>query len=62
MFNITDIRRMQKNRPDLTDDQSSEVLGFLNDVYAIESFDIKDTDKLFKEAADYIYPKLLVSA
>ena len=62
MFNIGDIRNVQKARSDLTDGQASEVLGFLNDVYAVESFDIDDTQKLFKETADYIYPKLLISA
>lgn len=62
MFNITDIRRIQKNRPDLSDNQASEILGFLNDVYAVEPFNIEDTDKLFKETADYIYPLLLISA
>ena len=56
MFDLTDIRRVQAQRPDLDEDSACEVLGFLNDVYAVESFDIFDTDTLFKETADYIYP------
>lgn len=62
MFDIADIRRVQKDRPDLSDDQASEVLGFLNDVYAVEPYDIPDTQKLFKETADYIYPSFIVRA
>lgn len=58
MFNITDIRKVQNQRPDLNDDQASEVLGFLNDVYAVESFDIIDTKKLFKDTADYVFPEV----
>ena len=57
MFDLPDIQRVQKQRPDLTDDQACEVLGFLNDVYSVESFEIPDTNKLFKETADYVYPE-----
>lgn len=56
MFDLKDIQRVQKQRPDLDEDSACEVLGFLNDVYAAESFDIFDTDTLFKETADYIFP------
>jgi hypothetical protein len=62
MFDIKDIRNVQRARPDLSDDQAAEVLGFLNDVYAVEPYDIPDTQKLFKETADYIFPLLLISA
>jgi len=62
MFDITDIRKIQNDRPDLSDDQASEVLGFLMDTYAIEPYNITNNRKLFKETADYIYPKLIVSA
>ena len=56
MFDLPDVKRVQKSRPDLNEDDACEVLGFLNDVYAVESFVAPDTDKLFKETADYIYP------
>lgn len=62
MFDISDIRRVQKERPDLTDDQASEVLGFLMDVFSMGDSPCKSSPKLFKETADYIYPKLLISA
>ena len=58
MFSITDIRRIQESRPDLTYDQAAEVLGFLNDVYAVEPYDIKDTDKLFRDTAGYVFPEV----
>ncbi len=58
MFNITDIQAVQKQRPDLNDDQASEVLGFLNDAYAVESFHITNTNKLFKDTANYIFPEV----
>jgi hypothetical protein len=61
MFCLNDIKRVKKTRPDLSDDQASEVLGFLNDVYYRKSYKIKDTDKLFKETAGHIYP-LSISA
>lgn len=56
MFYLSDIREVQKQRPDLSDDQASEVLGFLNDVYAVEPYDIEDNQRLFKETADYVWP------
>jgi len=62
MNDLADIRDVQKARPDLTDAQASEVLGFLMDVYAEKPYKIKDNQKLFKDTADYMYPKLLISA
>ena len=61
MFDIADIRRVQKQRPDLDGDQASEVLGFLMDTYAVEPYKM-DSDELFKTAADLMFPKLLISA
>ena len=55
MFDITDIRRVQEQRKDLSDDQASEVLGFLMDTYAVEPYNM-DSDKLFKTAADMMFP------
>ena len=57
MFDLPDIKRVQAQRPDLDEDSACEVLGFLNDVYSVESFDVSDTDKLFKDTANYIYPR-----
>lgn len=56
-FDISDIRRVQAQRPDLDDSQAGDVLGFLLDMYSIESFDIKDNERLFKETAEFIYPE-----
>lgn len=61
MFDVKDIRRVQKQRPDLDDDQAADVLGFLMDTYAIEPYNM-DSDKLFKETANLMFPKLLISA
>ena len=61
-FDIRDIRSVQKSRPGLTDAQAEEVLGFLLDVYADKPYEIKDTQKLFKDTADYMFPLLLISA
>ncbi|MCK4792500.1 MAG: hypothetical protein KAV87_52710 [Desulfobacteraceae bacterium] len=61
-FDLADIRAVQKARPGLTDGQAEEVLGFLTDVYAVESYDIEDNQKLFKDTADYMFPLLLISA
>ncbi len=58
MFNLDDIKAVQAQRPDLDQDQASEVLGFLNDVYAVESYDISNTEQLFKETAEYIFPEV----
>ena len=55
MFQISDIREVQKVRSDLNDDQASEVLGWLCDVYSQESF-TGENPKLFAAAADLIYP------
>ena len=62
MNDIRDIRAVQKVRPDLTDGQAEEVLEFLIDVYDDKPYEISDTPKLFKDTADYMYPKLLISA
>lgn len=62
MSDIKDIRSVQKARPDLSDSQADEVLGFLTDVYSQESYNVPDNQKLFKVAADMMYPKLLISA
>lgn len=62
MFDLTDIRAVQKERPDLTDSQAEDVLGFLVDVFNTGVSPCNASPKLFKETADYIYPKLLVSA
>jgi len=56
MFQLSDIKEVQAVRPDLNDDQASEVLGFLCDMFAIESFSHSPT--LFKETADYVYPEV----
>lgn len=57
MFDLNDIRRVQRQRPDLDNNEASEVLGFLNDTYSIESYDIH-ADKLFKDTADYMFPEV----
>lgn len=57
MFDIKDVRRVQEQRPDLSDSQASDVLGFLMDTYAIEPYNM-DSDKLFKAAADLMFPKV----
>ena len=54
MFNLEDIQAVQAVRPDLSEDGAAEVLGFLNDVYAVESFEVSDTAQLFKETAEDI--------
>ena len=56
--NITDIRAVQSQRSDLSDSQAEEVLVFLNDAYAVESYEISDNQKLFKETASYIFPEV----
>lgn len=57
MFNTNDIKAIQKERPDLSDSQAGDVLGFLNDMYSIEPYSVGDNQRLFKETADYIYPE-----
>ena len=57
MFQLSDIQEVQAVRPDLNDDQASEVLGFLCDVYSQESF-TGENPKLFIAAADLIYPEV----
>ena len=59
MFDLKDVRRVQEQRPDLSDNQANEVLGFLMDAYAIEPYSM-DSDKLFKTTADLIFPKVAV--
>jgi hypothetical protein len=56
MFQLSDIKQVQRVRPDLSDDQASEVLGFLCDMYSIEPFTLSG-EKLFKQTADYVYPE-----
>ena len=56
MFDQNDIKRVQVSRPDLDDDQASEVLGFLCDMYSIEPFN--HSEKLFKETADLVFPEV----
>ena len=56
MFDITDIKRVRKQRPDLDDDQASDVLGFLMDTYAVEPYNM-NSDKLFKTTADMMFPE-----
>ena len=57
MFDIKDIRNVQKQRPDLTEDQASDVLGFLMDTYAVEPYNI-NSDRLFKETASFMFPEV----
>lgn len=57
MFQISDIKEVQKVRPDLDDDQASEILGWLCDVYSQESF-TSENPKLFEAAANLIYPEV----
>ena len=54
-FDYKDIERVVAQRPDLTDDQASDVLGFLMDTYAIEPYNM-DSDSLFKSTAAMMYP------
>ena len=56
MFQESDIQEVQKVRPDLNDNQASEVLGWLCDVYSQESF-TGENPKLFSAAADLIFPE-----
>lgn len=56
MFQQSDIKAVQKTRPDLSDDQASEILGFLCDVYCDTPYE-EENKKLFKVAADMIYPE-----
>lgn len=56
MFNQNDINLIQKNRPDLSEDQCGEVLGFILDMWNIEPFEIKNNERFFKETADYAFP------
>ena len=56
-FQLSDIKEVQKVRPDLSDTQASEVLGFLCDMYSVEPFTMSG-EKLFKTTADYVYPEV----
>lgn len=56
-FDIADVRRVQEQRKDLSDEQAGEVLGFLLDTYAIEPYNM-DSDTLFKSAANLMYPEV----
>ncbi|MEE8207858.1 MAG: hypothetical protein V3T88_02740 [Nitrosomonadaceae bacterium] len=55
MFPLSDIKEVQAVRPDLNDSQANEVLGWLCDVYSLETFE-GENDKLFSAAADLVYP------
>lgn len=57
MFDLNDIRRVQAQRPDLTEDQASDVLSFLLDTYAIEPYNI-NSDRLFKETSNFMFPEV----
>ena len=56
MFQESDIQAVQEIRPDLNQDQASEVLGFLCDVYDDKPYQ-GESSKLFKVAAELIYPE-----
>ena len=56
MFDSNDIKRVQSQRPDLSDDQAGDILGFLMDTYNIEPYNM-DSDELFKATADLMFPK-----
>ena len=57
MFDINDIKRVRTQRPDLNDDQASDVLGFLMDTFAIEPYNM-NSDNLFKSTADLMFPEV----
>lgn len=57
MFNNEDIKRVQFQRPDLSEDKAGDVLGFLMDTYADEPYAI-NSDKLFKDTANYMFPEV----
>ena len=54
MFQLNDIQEVQKVRPDLSDDQASELLGFLCDTYDQEPY-TGENSKMFAAAADLMY-------
>ena len=54
MNDIRDIRAVQKVRPDLTDSQAEDVLGFLCDVYDDKPYQ-GENSKLFAAAAELMY-------
>jgi len=56
MFNLADIQEVQQVRPDLNDNQASELLGFLCDVYNDKPYQ-GENSKLFAAAADLMYPE-----
>jgi len=56
MFMMSDIREVQKIRPDLDDEKASEILGFLCDVYSDKPYK-GENSKLFAAAADLMYPE-----
>ncbi len=60
MFNLDDIEAVQAQRPDLNQDQASEVLGFLCDIAASDGGLIWSgtNERLFKETANYIFPEV----
>jgi hypothetical protein len=54
---IKDIRDVQSVRPDLTDNQADEVIGFLMDTFDEDPYTVDDNRKLFEAAADMIFPE-----
>ena len=58
MFCEADIKLVQKNRPDLDEDQCAEVIGFLLDMNAVSPIKIENQEKLFYEASTYVYPEV----
>jgi len=56
MFQESDIQAVQQVRPNLNDDQASELLGFLCDVYCDKPYQ-GENSKLFAAAADLMYPE-----
>jgi len=56
MFDSSDLKRVQAQRNDLSEDQAGEVLGFLLDTYNEQPYNV-DSDKLFKVAADMMFPE-----
>jgi len=56
MFQQSDIQAVQQIRPDLDDNQASELLGFLCDVYNDKPYQ-GENSKLFAAAADLMYPE-----
>ena len=56
MFQQSDIKAVQEVRPKLNDEQATELLGFLCDVYDNDPYQ-GDNSKLFAAASDLMYPE-----